>query len=147
MSTDTPTVPFYEANIAEKNAKLIDGTIIELPEGRRVEVWGIVGDDGLCIRIFRPTDDGKVSKLAFGLTPPACAALLRALSYHISVKTQLVVKCPLCQREPTVGWGGQQFRVYHTCPEGFYIDLAQDFTSHADAITAFGRIMEGLRKG
>jgi hypothetical protein len=41
-------------------------------------------DEGYCIRIFRPTNDGKTSKLVFGLKPPAARALMQLLSNQLS---------------------------------------------------------------
>lgn len=79
------TVPFTEANLDRlEKATLLDGVKVECGEGRSVEVWRVKEEDGYCIRIFRPTNDGKISKLMFGLKPPAAHALLIALSRHLS---------------------------------------------------------------
>lgn len=79
------TVPFNEANLDRlEKATLLDGVRVECGEGRSVEVWRVKEEDGYCIRIFRPTNDGKISKLMFGLKPPAANALLIALSRHLS---------------------------------------------------------------
>lgn len=79
------TVPFNEAKL-DKLAKptLINGLICDLPDNRRVEVWQVKEESGYCIRIFRPTNDGKTSKLMFGLKPPAAMALMQLLSKQLS---------------------------------------------------------------
>lgn len=79
------TVPFNEANLDRlEKATLLDGVKVECGEGRSVEVWRVKEEDGYCIRIFRPTNDGKISMLMFGLKPPAAHALMIALSRHLS---------------------------------------------------------------
>jgi hypothetical protein len=79
---------FSEAKIdALERATLIDGVKVECGEGRSVEVWRVKEEDGYCIRIFRPTNDSKISKLVFGLKPPAANALMIALSRHINGTT------------------------------------------------------------
>ena len=84
-SVSGSTVPFHEA-VLDKLEKptLFDGVKVECGEGRSVEVWRIKEEDGCCIRILRPTNDGKISKLVFGLKPPAAAALQIALSRYLS---------------------------------------------------------------
>lgn len=78
------TVPFHEANLDQLPvATLTNGAVIDLGEGRSVEVWRVTEEEGFCVRIFRPTNDGKVSKLVFGLKPPAAYALMGALSKHL----------------------------------------------------------------
>lgn len=73
-------VPFHEAKIpSRETVNLIGGHVVEFSSGRRIEVWRIVEDDGPCVRIFRPTDDGKVSCLAFGLSQAAATALASGL--------------------------------------------------------------------
>lgn len=79
------TVPFNEAKLDQiEKPTLINGLICDLPDNRRVEVWQVKEDDGYCIRIFRPTNDGKTSKLVFGLNPPAAMALAQLLSKQLS---------------------------------------------------------------
>jgi hypothetical protein len=79
------TVPFAEANLDRlEKATLTDGIIVECGENRRVEVWRVKEEEGYAIRIFRPTNDGKTSKLLFGLKPSAAQALCLALSKHLS---------------------------------------------------------------
>lgn len=79
------TVPFNEANLDRmEKATLTDGIIVECGQDRRVEVWRVKEEEGYAIRIFRPTNDGKTSKLLFGLKPPAAQALCLALSKHLS---------------------------------------------------------------
>lgn len=79
------TVPFNEAKLDQiEKPTLFDGLICDLPENRRVEVWRVKEDEGYCIRIFRPTNDGKTSKLVFGLKPPAARALMQLLSNQLS---------------------------------------------------------------
>ena len=78
-------VPFNEAKLDQiEKPTLIDGLICDLPGNRRVEVWRVKEDEGYCIRIFRPTNDGKTSKLVFGLKPPAAMALMQLLSKQLS---------------------------------------------------------------
>lgn len=79
------TVSFHEAKIDRiEKATLLDGVRVECGEGRSVEVWRVKEEEGYAIRIFRPTNDGKTSKLLFGLKPPAAQALFIALSKHLS---------------------------------------------------------------
>jgi hypothetical protein len=55
------TVPFNKANIDMlETATLTDGIVVECGENRWVEVWRVKEEEGYCIRIFRPTNDGKV---------------------------------------------------------------------------------------
>ncbi len=88
-SATCSTVPFHEANLDRlRKVTLLDGAIIELVgeagDKRRVEVWRVKEEEGYCIRIFRPTKDGKTSKLVFGLKPAAAQALHMALGRHLS---------------------------------------------------------------
>ena len=77
---DGRCVAFHEAEVPGiPFARLYDGSICELPEGRRVEVWRIRDDEGLAVRIFRPTEDGKTSKLKFAISPDGAYALAGAL--------------------------------------------------------------------
>jgi hypothetical protein len=83
-ATPGSVVPFHDAELdRETAAMLINGKIYELPEGRRVEVWRVKDGDGMCIRIYRPTKDGKTSKLVFGLSEGACWALALGISEHL----------------------------------------------------------------
>ena len=76
-------VPLHKANIQkDKVHRLINGIGIDLPGDRKVLLFDIVDgayDGGLCVRIFRPTDDGKVACLEFGLAEDAADALLQLL--------------------------------------------------------------------
>lgn len=84
-SASGSTVPFNEAKLDQiEKPTLFDGLICDLPDNRRVEVWRVKEDEGYCIRIFRPTNDGKTSKLMFGLKPPAAHALMQLLSKQLS---------------------------------------------------------------
>lgn len=84
-SASGSTVPFNEANLDRmEKATLTDGIIVECGQDRRVEVWRVKEEEGYAIRIFRPTNDGKTSKLLFGLKPLAAQALCLALSKHLS---------------------------------------------------------------
>lgn len=76
-------VPFSEADLDTRDVALTGGLVYHLPEGRSVEVWRIMGEDGLCVRIFRKTNDGKISKLSFGLHLPAATALLQGLASQL----------------------------------------------------------------
>jgi hypothetical protein len=79
------TVPFNEAKLDQlEKPTLIDGLICDLPDNRRVEVWRVKEEDGYFIRIFRPTNDGKTSKLVFGLKPVAATALMTLLLKQLS---------------------------------------------------------------
>ncbi len=80
------TVPFHRANIDRRsNVPLVDGQIAQMKDGRQIEVWRIKDDpNGLCVRMFRPTLDGKVSKLMFGLHLDAAYGLIRCLERHLS---------------------------------------------------------------
>ena len=82
MSEATEIVPLNEAVLADRieRAKLINGRAYALSGDRKIEVWRVEGHDGFCIRIFRPTDDGKTAKLVFGLSDDAAVALMLALS-------------------------------------------------------------------
>jgi len=83
MNETKEIVPLHLADV-KRNEKvtLYDGLIANLPGHRRLEVWKIKGDDGICIRIFQPTNDGKVSKLLFGLSPEAGLNLTALLNNH-----------------------------------------------------------------
>lgn len=84
-SASGSTVPFNDAQLDRiETPTLFDGLICDLPDNRRVEVWRVKEDEGYCIRIFRPTNDGKTSKLVFGLKPPAARALMQLLSKQLS---------------------------------------------------------------
>ncbi len=70
------TVDFGNADIDRlEHCTLICGVKVECGHGRRIEIWRIIERPGYCIRIFRPTNDGKTSRLEFGLTPDAVLAL------------------------------------------------------------------------
>ncbi len=66
-----------------EKAILFDGLIYDLPEGRRVEVWRVRGEEGLCVRTYSPTPDGKESELVFGLRPKAAWALASLLNQQL----------------------------------------------------------------
>lgn len=76
-------VPFNDANLdREKDFKLTNGLRAKLSDNRSIEVWDVTGgahDGGICIRIFRHTNDGKLSKLSFALSTDAAAALTELL--------------------------------------------------------------------
>lgn len=79
------TVPFHEAALDKiEKVTLTKGLIYDLPDNRRVEVWRVKEEEGFAIRIFRPTNDGKTSKLFFGLKPKAAAALADGLCRQLS---------------------------------------------------------------
>lgn len=83
--SDKSTVQFHEADLDKcEKVTLLDGKVIKFDDDRRVEVWRVKEEEGYCIRIFRPTNDGKVSKLEFGLKPNAAYALFFALSAHLN---------------------------------------------------------------
>lgn len=72
----TEIVPFHLAKIPIRDKFFItNGLIAELSNNRRIEVWKVKDEQGICVRIFRPTDDGKTSKMLFGLSPEAAFAL------------------------------------------------------------------------
>lgn len=85
MKTDPEYVPFHEAKVEMFKAKLINPRGRESGDGRRVEVWDIDGKEGVCLRLFRPTDDGKISLLQVALTDDAANALAITLMEHFSI--------------------------------------------------------------
>lgn len=91
QTMSTPTyVPFAKAKLDKlKKATLLDGVRVECGEGRSVEVWRVKEEEGFCVRIYRPTNDGKTSSLVFGLKPPAALALQLALSRHLNPPTKV----------------------------------------------------------
>lgn len=103
-------VQFHLANIEVKpKVDLYDGQKCSLEGGRQIEVWRVRGEEGFCIRIFRPTDDGKLSKLMFGLQPDAARALMGCLARQMMSETdeQMAVRtvrvagdatCQICQK-------------------------------------------------
>lgn len=80
------TVPFHAAKLGGRRETLKDGIIYTLSEKRRVEVWSVEG--GVAIRIFRPTTDGKTSKLLFGLNDDAACALAIALNRKLQLSNE-----------------------------------------------------------
>lgn len=91
MSEDlTPeVVPFAEADIHRiETVHLHSGEGIKLSGERSIEVWRMAEKEGLCVRIFRPTDDGKISKLLFGLTEEAARALAVLLVTHLNTEDE-----------------------------------------------------------
>jgi len=86
MNNDPPTpefVPFDKADLHRAAQVVLNsGEGFKLSGDRSLEVWKIDGQDALCVRIFRPTDDGKVSELVFGLTMEAAQALAVLLLMH-----------------------------------------------------------------
>lgn len=76
-------VPFNDANLdREKDVKFSSGLMVRLTGDRSIQVLEVDGgahDGGICIRIFRPTNDGKLSKLSFALSPDAATALTELL--------------------------------------------------------------------
>ena len=79
-------VPFAEANIERKKMTFTDGSGYKLSGNRSVQVCraeGMPGKVGVFIR--RPTDDGKISELAFGLNEDSAQALCLAICDVLSV--------------------------------------------------------------
>jgi hypothetical protein len=84
---DSPEeVHFSVADIDEREeVTLTDGLIKPISGGRRIEVWYVKDEPrSLAVRIFKPTNDGKMSKLFFGLTAEAAHALWEALSIQLA---------------------------------------------------------------
>ncbi len=81
-------VPFHEAVIEEHSVKLTNGLIQPFKDGRSVEVWKKLNEEGLIVRIFRPTDDGKMSKLVFGLSSEAAGGLAYLLAKQLQTITE-----------------------------------------------------------
>ena len=73
------TIPSYKAQIERNDVTVTNGNIFNLSGDRRVEVWKIVENGGVCVKIYRPTKDGKTSLLRFGLSPEAAAALAQGI--------------------------------------------------------------------
>lgn len=95
-------IPFHEANLdIHQTVTLLDGVMIECGQDRRVEVWRIKDDDGFCVRIYRPTNDGKIAKLMFGLTPPAARALSVALLRQLSKEANITIISPCTPPNPS----------------------------------------------
>jgi len=87
--TETEIVPLHEANVDRSGPiTLTKGLIYELPDNRRIEVWKIKDGDGLSIRIFRPTNDGKTANLIFGLSKEAAICLGDALIKQLTTPKQ-----------------------------------------------------------
>lgn len=77
-------VAFHDADIDFRDSVTItNGFIYELSGNRKVEVWKVKDEEGYAVRIFRPTNDGKMSKLLFGLTHDAAQSLLYGLTRHL----------------------------------------------------------------
>lgn len=72
-------VPYDKADLEKQAVSLLAGVRARLSDGRWIEVWQLKEVDGLSIRICRPTRDGKISKLEFGLNRDAGKALLDCL--------------------------------------------------------------------
>ena len=84
QSTEEQIVPFHEAAVPEtKTPSLYSPSTVTLHGDRRIEVWRLIGNDGFAIRIFRPTLDGKTSKLCFGLSEDAARGLCAALQSQL----------------------------------------------------------------
>lgn len=79
MNGNDQVVPFHKAAVPLESVKLRDGEYCALPDRRRIEVWRVEGAEALAVRIFRPTADGRISKLEFGLTQVAGLALMGLL--------------------------------------------------------------------
>lgn len=83
-ASTTDEIPFHEANLDDRAAvTLTSCAAYGCGDKRRVEVWKVKDGEGYCIRIYRPTQDGKISKLEFGLTTLAAGALMVALVHHL----------------------------------------------------------------
>lgn len=61
----------------------VNHVVKEMSGGRRVEVAFVLEKPGLYFRFFHPTQDGKMSRLSFGLKPDACLSLFDALSIQL----------------------------------------------------------------
>lgn len=73
-------VPFHLAQFEDdREVTLHDGRVVKLDGDRRLEVWRVKDEDGYSVRIFRPTKDGRMSKLQFGLRVDATRALVHLL--------------------------------------------------------------------
>lgn len=70
-------VAWQDADLDKHEPEITAPIVSNLPGGRRVEVWTC--PMGLCLRLFTPTLDGKLSKLAFGLYEDSARALATAL--------------------------------------------------------------------
>lgn len=69
-------VPFHRAKIPRcKKPTLYDGLKVTLPGKRELEVVKIKDVDGLRVCITRPTYDGKISLLRFGISKEAAVNL------------------------------------------------------------------------
>lgn len=89
MSDQIEVVPFAQAKLPPTNVSLlIDGKAVALSDDRKIEIWKIVGDPGVAIRIFRRTEDDKISKLQFSLSPDAGRALAHLLIEQLGNKTE-----------------------------------------------------------
>ncbi len=76
MSTPN-IVPWQEAELPKHTVTLHNGLSLDLKDGRTVTVFRVSGGEGgIGLRFRRPTTDGKVSELAFGLTNEAALALM-----------------------------------------------------------------------
>lgn len=86
MKTEKEIIPFHEAKLElHDKVTLKNGVISDLSGERSVEVWEVAGgsvDGAVCVRIFGPTQDGKISKLIFGLNPDAAITLAGLLLEH-----------------------------------------------------------------
>lgn len=71
------TIPFHEAKlttVGDENTTAIDIKQISLSDGRDVTVAAL-SNGGRSFVIRRPTEDGNISSLEFGLSWDACLAL------------------------------------------------------------------------
>lgn len=88
-------VPFHNADIeVRETVTITNGLLYKLPDNRRVEVWKLKDEDSFCVRIFRPTNDGKVSELLFGLSRDAADALSRGLVRHLFFSDKIEPQIP-----------------------------------------------------
>ena len=86
------TVQFHEALIERRTVHVRDALEIELSGGRCICVGKLREDDSLLVIIERPTNDGRKSRLEFGLSHEAAAALTKCLMAQLSLLRGLAAR-------------------------------------------------------
>ena len=70
-----PEMSFHDLPADDDEVTRHDGVGCVIPSGAMLEVWRILENDGLIVKIRKPLDDGKQSLLSFGLSRDAAIAL------------------------------------------------------------------------
>ena len=73
------TIPFATADLPVRRSTLTNAQLFTTPDGRRVEVWNIIGETGVAVRFINRTPTGQPTELTFGLHEDSARALLMGL--------------------------------------------------------------------